>query len=416
MNIYIKKIKTITSQSKVFENYFFMTILKLLSTLIGMALYPYLIRTLGIKPFGEYIFAQSIISLFTIFVSFGLDLPNTKKIVENKEDVSIKSFIVSGVFTSKVYLFCISIILFFLLLLILRDRLISPLVFIICFSQITSEILFPIWYFQAVQKMKIVTYLQLSCRLATIPFILILVKTPEDLWVYACIISLSVILGGLMSLYIILKNEKIQLRFIKYYFLKDFFKEAVPFFWSNCIGTVKEHSATIIIGVFLGMNEVAVYDLAKKIIVIPRMLTVNINSALFPKIIQDNNKTKIKKIIKIETYIGLVIIMFIMIFGYWIVLFLGGKSMILSYPVSIILSITIISWLIVGAFINFIFIPQGYFYLITWNQIVAFFSFILACSLLFIYNSIVVVSIALAFSGICEIVFCKYLIKKLRLR
>ncbi|MGM5630516.1 oligosaccharide flippase family protein [Apibacter raozihei] len=412
MKINLNIIKDFILHNKVFENYFFMTVLKLISTFLGLLLYPYLISTLGMETYGKYIFAQAITSFFIILVSFGFDLPNTKKIVENKDNLKTKSFILSGVFTSKLYLLFISIILFGLLLYLFRNEDISPIIFSICFSQILGELFFPVWYFRAIQKMKIVTYIQLFFRLMTVPFILIFIKAPENLWIYALIMSLSIIFGGLVSMYIILKKYKLRLKLISIKSLKTFFKEASPFFWTNCIEAVKDQAATIIAGTFLGMSEVAIYDLAKKIIITPRIVTANINSALYPKIIAENNKSKIKKIIFFETIIGFSIVLLISIFGYWIVIFLGGENMNFSYPVSIILSFTILSWLVVGAYTNFIFIPSGHSYFITLNQSIALIIFILACSLLFVHKNIIVISFALSLSGVCEIFFCKYLTKK----
>jgi len=99
--------------------------------------------------------------------------------------------------------------------------------------------------------------------------------------------------------------------------------------------------------------------------------------------------------------------------GKWVVLLMGGVSMADSYPLAIILSVTILPWMIVSTFIYFIFVPNNNYYFVTKNQVVALISFIVyaAIGLLFIDN-ISVLAAALSLSGLTEIVFCRYLIRK----
>jgi PST family polysaccharide transporter len=87
--------------------------------------------------------------------------------------------------------------------------------------------------------------------------------------------------------------------------------------------------------------------------------------------------------------------------------------MALSYPLAVILSITILTWLVVGAYCNFIFIPKDKNYFITKNQLVAFFSFFLYTFIGLIYEkSVFVLVCSITLSGLTEIIYCKYLVRK----
>lgn len=398
---------------KVIENYFFMTALQIISSLFGIIIYPYLIRTLGANSYGLYVFAFSVASYFISFISFGFDFPALKGIVENKNDLCIKSKIVSSIFSAKLYLSLVTLPIFLVLLSTIPIMKQNWIIFLFCYVQIIGEILFPIWYFQGIQKMKIVTFIQLGFRILTLPFIFIFVKYPDDCWIYSLIISVSIILGGAVSSFYLKFNDKITINLVSFNSLRIYFKDALPFFWSNSTGVLKQESVTLIIGAFFGMKEVALYDLAKKIIIIPRMLTMSINAALFPKIVDNIQKSVIRKIIRYETIIGMIVIVGVTLFGYWMIILLGGKSMSDSYPLAIILSFTVLVWLVVGSYINFIFIPNNQYYFVTRNQIVAFLSFfILAIPSVLYFNSFIAVIASLSISGLCEIIYCNYLIKK----
>ncbi|MEA4852463.1 MAG: oligosaccharide flippase family protein [Paludibacter sp.] len=404
------------NNGKVVENYFFMTALQIISSAFGVLIYPYLIRVLGAESYGLYVFAVATASYFVGIVSFGFSFPGVKAIAQNKDNLQIKSAVVSSVFTSKILLGIVSLVIFIGLLLtvpLLKDH---KGLFLIVYAQILCEIFFPIWYFQGVQKMKIVTYFQLAFRILSLPFIFILVRSTDDLLQYAFIATLSVVLPAVALYVYLIRRENLTIRLQPISKLKTYFKEATPFFWSSTAGTIKQESVTIIIGAFFGMKDVALYDLANKLIMLPRMLTMSINTALFPKVIEDIKTETIKKIEKYETMIGLAVVLFVVVFGYWIIWLLGGKEMTGAYPLAIVLSFTVLTWLVVGCYINFVFVPQNKYYFVTRNQIVALISFVVICvPALFFSSGIMTVVVALTLSGFSEIAYSKYLIRKNKL-
>ncbi len=393
-----------------------MTFLQGANVLIGLLLYPYLIRTLGQSTYGTYVFASSCISFFIVFISFGFTFPALKRISLNSNDYKIKSETVSVVFTAKFYLFLLSSVIFTALLFLIPFFRYNYQLYIIIFSLTICDVLFPVWYFQGIQKMKLVTYIQLSMKLLIIPFVFIFINSPQDILLYALIVSSSTILGAVISVFYLNIKEGIRLRLVPFHLLKPLFKDSLPFFWTSAVGTVKKEMITLIVGMFFGMRDVALYDLANKIVTIPRLITMSINDAIFPRVIKNINPAQIKKIIRYESLIGIAIMLLIVIFGYWAVLFLGGKSMTESYFIAIILSFTIYTWLVVGCYINYVFVPQNKYYFVTKNQLAAFISFLALCGLgLLIKQSILFVVFAYALSGAAEIFYCNYLIKKHKL-
>jgi len=405
--------KIVFRNTKVIENYFFMTALQIISSLFGILIYPYLIRVLGASSYGLYVFSLSITTYFIGFISFGFNFPAVKAIAQNKNNLQVKTAVISSILTAKTYLALISTLIFFILLYSIPFMRENKLIITVSYLQIIGEVLFPQWYFQGIQKMKIVTYIQLGIRLLSLPFIFIFIKSPADCWIYALITALSVIFGGMLSIFYIQRHDNVTIRFVSISSLKNYFRDAMPFFWSSSVGTIKQESVTIIIGSFFGMRDVALYDLANKLIIIPRMLTTSINGALFPKIIENTTKSVIKKIIRYETLLGFAVIACIILFGRFAILLLGGAPMLGSYPMAIILSVTILVWLVVGCYISFIFVPANRYYLVTRNQLVAFISFFLFCipSVLLFHNILTIV-VALTLSGLCEMVYCYYQIKK----
>ena len=406
----------IKNNKKVVENYFFMTVLQLLNSFFYLLIYPYLIRVLGSENYGTFVFATSLSSYFLFFLNFGFDLPATKFVAENYIRKTELSHVLSSIFTAKSILFFISLTLFIVSVFVNDFLNSNKELYLVVFLSIYSYVLFPQWFFQGIQNMKIVTSIQLITKIMSLPFIFILVKNSNDIINYAYITTITNLVAAFIAYLIIRFKYDLRIGFESINSLKPWFKESQAFFYSNLAATIKEYSIPIIIGSFFGMKEVALYDLANKIVVVPRTLILSINAAIFPKLITNINNRVVKRLILAEFVLSLLIIFLIIIFGKWAVTLLGGVEMTAAYPLAILMSITIISWLVVGAFIYFVFIPNNKSYLVTINQVIALFSFFSMCLIgLFLYNNINVFGAALAFSGMLEILFCIYITKKYRL-
>lgn len=406
----------VKNNKKVIENYFFMTILQVLNSFFYLLIYPYLLKTLGVEAYGLFVFATSIATYFVFLVNFGFDLPATRAVAENIGNREKIDQILSSIFTTKLYLFIIAAAVFAIALFTIPILKENSMLFFLCFISIISFIIFPQWYFQAIQQMRFVTYIQLGFKIISLPFIFLLVKEPNDLNTYALIVSLCSLSGGLIACFIIVYKNKVQLSLVSLKKISPWLKEGLPFFLSNSAGMIKEQSIVIIIGSFFGMRDVAVYDLANKLILIPRTLFISINGAIFPKLINNITDLKVKKIIKIESILSLIVVLGITLFGKVIIQMIGGESMSGAYPLAILLSFTVINWLVVGAYISFVFIPKNKYFLVTKNQLVALISFAIYMVIgLTLFNSILVFAAAIALSGITEIVYCIYVTKKFKL-
>ena len=413
----ISKIKVLFNNNKiVIENYFFMTFLQVLNSLFYLIIYPYLIRTLGVENYGLYVFATSISMYFVTFVAFGFEMPALNSIVLNQNNDKVKSYILSCVFTAKIYLEVLSLIVFVLLITLIPFLNKNWIIFSICFSNTLTGILFPTWYFQGIQNMRIVTFIQLSFKITSLIFIFIFVKSANDLCLFVLIVNSTNIGGAVVAFSIIQFVHKIKIQFVVFSQLKKWFVDAMPFFWTVAAGTVKSQSITLITGGFFSLSDVAIYDLAYKIISIPSTLLTSINSALFPKMNANLKTEKVRIILRYESLLGLLVIFFVVFFGKWIVILLGGEKMVSAYPMTIILSLTIYAWLVVGAYINFVFIPNKLFYFITKNQSVALLSFFVYFLLGFLFfKSVLVLVVALSMSALTEVLFCRFIVRKKQL-
>jgi PST family polysaccharide transporter len=243
-----------------------------------------------------------------------------------------------------------------------------------------------------------------------------MLKTEDDVWLFSLIVSLSSLFGGITSVWMIRYQDGLVMHWVSLDKIKQAYKESIPFFLSNVTGVVKEQGIVVLIGSFLGMKDVAIYDLAYKIIIIPRTLFSKLNDAFYPKLLVNRKRSSIVQILKVEFLIGLLIILGVALFGRFAVSILGGEEMLDAYYVCIILSVTVMGWLLAGAYIQFCFIPEGYSSMILHNQIVALVSCFLVSGIgLYVLHNVYGLVVGIACSSICEIIFCSYIVRKYKL-
>ncbi|WP_232239736.1 oligosaccharide flippase family protein [Pseudomonas alkylphenolica] len=392
-----------------------MTILQVTNSFFYLLIYPFVINNVGIDNYGLFVFASSIAMYFMVFINFGFDIHAAKLISLNQEDTALHTSLLSSVTLAKVILELLAGAVFLVLLMTIPFMRANALLFFMCFANTLSCIFLPLWYFHGMQKMKVLTIVQLSFKLVSLPAIYLLVKDTDDIDVYTFIVVATNVLSSLVAFYLALRLSRSALKWPVLANVTGLLREVQPFFWSTATNTFKQKSVEIIIGSFFGMKEVAIYDLANKIFSVPSLLASNINAALFPMMVKKAQKNVVDKIIKIEVFIGLLCILSVVLGGYWVVRLVSVHDMQQAYYLSMLLSINIMTFLIVGSHIYFIYVPHQRYDFVLRNQVLSVVSFYGFCAAyLAISWSVYSVVLALVSSALLEIVYSYSLVKKVQ--
>lgn len=400
-------------ETRVLENYSFMTALSIFSALIGLIIYPYVIRMTGKDAYGAYVYAFTIATFFQAVIDYGFDSPCAKAIVQARDNLAERSRVVTSALLLKSGFIVLCVVAFVICIYCVPFMQDHFRLCLMTFIQLIATSLFPVWYFQGLKKMKFVTYINLALRLSTIPLIIWLVHVPEDISVYAFIVMSSVVLGTLIA-YICLFVDGIRLQRITTERLRVLLHDSTPFFATSLTSSFKALAVKTIIKHSFGIGEVAIYDLAEKIVTIPRFFTQNINGALFPEVVDNATPNRVRRILKYERVIGISFAALVALLSYPLVLILGGMDMQGAVPVTIILSTAIYTNLVVGAYVNFVFIPANRYYYITLDQVIAFVSCVLlSLAGLYVWRDITMVAAGIMLSGFIEILFCYLLSRRI---
>jgi len=295
--------------------------------LIPLITYPFLIRILGADTYGLVIFAQAIVGYLLILVGFGFNISATREISIHRENKAKLNEIVSSVLIIKGLLFVLSCLILALLLLFIPKAHGYEALFILSLWTCLSDVMFPIWYFQGIEQMKFITYISLTSRLIFLCFIFVFIHTPADYLFVPIINGFGAIVAGCVALFLIFRKDKIRFAWQPYLTLKYYFKDSIPIFVSNVSISIYASTNKVIAGAFLGMNEVAYYDLAEKLASVLKIPQSILSQSLFPKISKEKNLGFIKRMFKLSVGLNIVLFVLMIAFAHYLIILLGGHQM-----------------------------------------------------------------------------------------
>lgn len=309
----------------VLANFSYLSLLQVFTILFPLLTYPYLLRVIGLELYGVIVFAQTIINYVSLVINFGFNMSGARNVAVHKADKAFLSRIVSSTYLCKfilwlicliVYLSVISVVPFF------RDH---YWVYVLSYLLTFNELLLPIWFFQGIEKMKYITIVNLSARLLFVVAIFLFVHEQEDYLIVPLLNGIGTMLAGCLSLYIVLRKERIKLSVIPMRELRSAYKESFPLFVSSLSTQIYVNVNKLVIGSFLGMSEVSIYDMADKVSHLMKLPLSMMAQAVFPKISRERNIGFINRVMFLVA--GTVLLAYICMFigSEWIVYLFTGE-------------------------------------------------------------------------------------------
>ncbi|OSY87025.1 hypothetical protein WH52_13245 [Tenacibaculum holothuriorum] len=304
------------------KNFGYLTIIKAFNLILPLVIFPYLLQVLGATNYGFVVFAESIVAYFVIFIGFGFALSATKEASIHRDNPKKLNEIVSNVYTIKGILFFISVICVFCFSNLFFEQKEYQILLLITMHLALYEFLFPFWFFQGIEKMKYITYLDLINRSFFVVLILAFIKSPDDFILVPTLQSIGSIISIILSFYILYKKENIRFVMPSISSLTQYTKESLLYFTSTISIQIFTNSNRFLIGSFIGVSSLAYYDIVEKIIKILSVPTTIFRTVLIPYV----NKTKDKKIVrtvtKIMTLSSVLIIIGVWLFANQVIYFL----------------------------------------------------------------------------------------------
>lgn len=282
------------------------SIIRACDLLIPLAAIPFLFRQLSAEGYGIVVWLQTLAVWISICIDFGFSLTGVRLAAKHQHDKFALSKIFWEIQTSKIIISIITFALLPLLFIVLpppssiKEALIFSAVHSIGFS------LLPIWFFQALEKSKQLAIVSIICRGASLAFLFVYIKGPQDYLLASIILAAWSIPAAAWANVTLLRNSTIVLRPISWRGISDVTAEAVHPFIASASSGIYRSSGSIILGSTLSASSAAVYGTCEKIVRATQTLTIPITQAVYVRLNQlqvSDPKTASKLRRKSSTYL-----------------------------------------------------------------------------------------------------------------
>ncbi len=311
-----KKINNISKNKDakvLISNFGYLTALQIASYIFPLITIPYLAHTIGVESFGKIAFAAAVIVWFETIADWGFYYTATRDVAKNRDDKKKISEIFSNVIWAKIFLMVVSFLVLLLTILVIPKFRENYLVIIITFLLIPGKIMFPDWFFQAMERMKYITILNVLSKLFFTIAIFIFIKDKSDFILQPLFISLGFLLSGFVAMYIILVKWGFKLQKPKFSVILLTLKNSTDVFINTIMPNFYNNLSVIILGVYGGNVANGIFDAGSKFVKLSSQFMNIVSITFFPFLSRKVNKHNVY--VKINIFLATVFTVVLFVFA-----------------------------------------------------------------------------------------------------
>lgn len=282
----IKELKKRILRSKegetVLVNFGYLTLLQIAGYVFPFITMPYLARIIGANGFGKIAFAAAIITWIQTIADWGFNYSATRdvaKIKNNKDEVS-KVF--SNVLWARLFLVLVSFVVLCIAVCIIPSFHRNWDIIFVTFLLVPGHVLFPDWFFQALERMKYTTILNVVIKLLFTVAVFLFIHEPNDYIFQPLFTSIGYALCGIYSILLITKKWGYKILKPNFTNIIMTISNSTNVFINNIVHNLYFSLSVIILGVFCGSAANGILDAANKFIGIAIQLLSTLVRAFFP--------------------------------------------------------------------------------------------------------------------------------------
>ena len=256
----IKQINSSKDGKTVFANFGYLSLLQVAGYVFPLISMPYLARVIGADGFGKIAFASAIVVWIQTISDWGFNLTATRDVAQNRDNKELVSRIISNVLWARSVLTLLSgIILLLVVLLVPYLRENADIIFV-TFLLVPGYILFPEWFFQAIEKMKYTTFFNLFLKLVFTVAVFVFIHKREDYLIQPLLTTIGYLLCGIGALYLIFKKWGYTLYKPQWIEIFKTIRNSTDVFVNNLMPNLYNSFSVMLLGFFGGSTANGIYD------------------------------------------------------------------------------------------------------------------------------------------------------------
>src|SRR5690606_16764137 len=298
-----------TSDRKVLiENFLSLTFLKVLGMVLPLITLPYLIRVLGFERYGIIVLANSLMVYFQSVTDFSFMITATRDVAVFRSSPKKLNLIFSNVLLVKCLFLAISLLFILFIVLLYEPFYNNKEIFLLSTLSLLGHALLPDWFFQGVERMKVITIISTIIRVIFTVSVFIFIANENDYWLLPLLQGLGSVGAGAAAQYIMLNKYNIKFYWLKPQRLKNTIKSNFPIFVNQFFPTLYNNTSTFLLGLLTNTYFVGVYDALKKITDILVSLMGILSRVFFPFLSRKSSAFIKYKNLMLIACIGLVVL------------------------------------------------------------------------------------------------------------
>lgn len=300
----IRRLNNSSEGKHLIGNFGYLSLLQIAGYVFPLITMPYLAKVIGVYGFGEIAFASAIIVWAQTISEWGFSFTATRDIAQNRNNKNIISQIFSDVFWARCLLTLFSLCLIILAIYIIPAFYSHRSIILVTFFLIPGQIMFPDWFFQAIEKMKYITIFNLVSKMLFTLSIFIFIKEPEDYILQPILLATGYLVCGISSFWLILYKWKYELKFPNISNSIKAIKKSYDVFLNNIMPNLYNSFSVMLLGNFCGSTASGIYDGGNKFVSVFIQFQNVLSRTFFPFLSRKIEKHNLY--IKINLCIGVI--------------------------------------------------------------------------------------------------------------
>ena len=320
----IERLKKSKDGKTLASNMVYLSLLQIAGYLFPLITMPYLARVIGAEGFGKIAFATAVITWIQTIADWGFNYTATRDVAKNRDDAQKVSEIFSRVLWSRCLLALVSLIVLIGLIAAIPTFRENALLILFTFLLVPGHILYPDWFFQAIEKMKYITILGVLIKFIFTLLVFLLIREKSDYIYQPLIISFGYLCSGVIALYFILVKWKVRVHRVA---LQDIFttiKSSTNVFLNNLMPNLYNSFSVILLGFFGTPVHTGYYDAGKKLTTLSNTAMSVIARAFFPFLSRRIDKHRFYRTFSLAVS-GMLTVLLVILAPWLIRFFFGGE-------------------------------------------------------------------------------------------
>lgn len=264
------------------QNFAYLSLLQVAGYVFPFITMPYLARVIGVEGYGKIAFAAAVMVWIQTIADWGFNFTATRDVAQNRGNQQKVSEIFSNVLWARCILMFIAAAGLFLLITFIPLFNENKEVLWVSFLMVPGHIMFPDWFFQAMERMKYITVLNLLSKLLFTIAIFIFIKDKDDYMLQPLFTSLGFVVSGIIALYYILFKWGIKLKKPSCKAVFETIKRSTDVFLNNLMPNLYNSFSTVLLGFYGGEVANGKLDAGTKFIHIAFNFTQVLSRTFFP--------------------------------------------------------------------------------------------------------------------------------------